>query len=124
MNAPLESEWKTRKRRIDPRLDASGWKLAPRGEILFNQPHRTEEEETSAGPADYALWLDHKIVGLVEAKKLTLGPQNVLTQAERYARGLRQAACNFDGCRCPFLYSTNGDTARRPSQSCRDYPIR
>jgi type I restriction enzyme R subunit len=82
-----ESEWKTRKRRIDPRLDASGWKLRPRNEIPFKQPHRTEEEETSAGPADYALWLDHKIVGLVEAKKLTLGPKTSLPRPN----GMREA---------------------------------
>ena len=109
MNRPGESEWKTRKRRIDLKLEASGWWLAAAGEIPNSQPHRTEEEETSAGPADYALWLDSRIVGLVEAKKLTLGPQNVLTQAERYGRGLRQTGYNFDGCRCPFLYSTNGE---------------
>ena len=77
-----ESEWKTRKKRIDPKLDAAGWRL--RGK----DAHRTEEEETANGPADYALWLDKSIVGVVEAKKLTVGPQNVLTQAERYARGL------------------------------------
>ena len=40
-------------------------------------PHRN-------GPADYALSVGGEIVGIVEAKKLTLGPQNVLSQAERY----------------------------------------
>jgi type I restriction enzyme R subunit len=74
---------------------------------------RTEEEETDNGPADYALWLDNKVVGLIEAKKLTVGPQNVLTQAERYARGLRNSSYNFDGLRAPFLYSTNGEEVRR-----------
>ncbi len=82
-----ESEWLTRKRRIDPLLDAAGW---PRRKGKGNAAFRTEEEETAHGPADYALWLDDRIVGIVEAKKLTIGPQNVLTQAERYARGLNQ----------------------------------
>jgi type I restriction enzyme R subunit len=64
------------------------------------RPFRTEEEETGNGPADYALWLNsQQLVGVVEAKKVTVGPQNVLTQAQRYARGLR----------VPFLYSTNGE---------------
>ena len=49
------------------------------------------------------------MTGVVEAKKLTVGPQNVLTQAERYARGLRRSQYNFDGLRAPFLYSTNGE---------------
>jgi type I restriction enzyme R subunit len=104
----LESEWKTRKRRIDPKLDACGWPSPRHGVVPLHDAHRSEEEDTDAGPADYALWLDHRIVGLVEAKKLTIGPQNHLTQAERYARALRAGPYNFNGLRVPFLYSTNG----------------
>jgi len=104
-DAGYESEWLTRKRRIDPLLDAAGWPRRKGGNSAF----RTEEEETAHGPADYALWLDDRIVGIVEAKKLTIGPQNVLTQAERYARGLNKSAFDFDGVRCPFLYATNGE---------------
>ncbi len=98
-----ESEWKTRKKRIDPKLEAAGWPLRGR------QAHRSEEEDTANGPADYALWLDEHIVGVVEAKKVTVGPQNVLTQAERYARGISGGPYNYAGLRCPFLYSTNGE---------------
>ena len=99
-----ESEWVTRKRRIDPRLDALGWRLGAGG-----GSRRTEEEETDHGPADYALWLDSHVAAVVEAKKLTVGPQNVLVQAERYARGLRNSPDNFEGFRAPFVYSTNGE---------------
>ena len=104
-----ELEWKTRKRRIDPKLDAAGWARA-KGEGSV-AARRTEEEETSHGPADYALWLGDKVVGVVEAKKLTVGPQNVLTQAARYAKGLAApvASGSFGGHRCPFLYATNGE---------------
>jgi type I restriction enzyme R subunit len=45
----------------------------------------------------------------VEAKKVTLGPQNVLIQAERYARGVIESSSNFGGLHVPFLYSTNGE---------------
>jgi type I restriction enzyme, R subunit len=103
-----EAEWLTRKARIDPKLDAAGWNLAPDGTRRCVQ-YRTEEEETDSGPADYALWLDKQVVAVVEAKKLTIGPQNVLTQAVRYARGLRGSQHNFDGLGCPFLYATNGE---------------
>ena len=48
-------------------------------------------------------------LGIVEAKKLTLGPQNVLIQAERYARGVNDSPFDFGGFRVPFLYSTNGE---------------
>src|SRR5580692_6151662 len=100
-----ESEWKTRKRRIDAKLDAAGWGLHGK------DGRRTEDEETANGPADYALWPDKNVVGVIEAKKLTVGPQSVLTQAERYSRGLDAAVApgNYDGRRAPFLYSTNGE---------------
>src|SRR5712691_2778821 len=104
-----EGEWKTRKRRIDPKLDACGWPVHEGSATPLRQAHRTEEEETENGPADYALWLDGHVTGVVEAKKLALGPQNVLTQAERYARGLRGSHYNFSGLRAPFLYATNGE---------------
>lgn len=107
MSPGEESEWKTRKRRIDPRLDAIGWKLGQGA--ASPTPNRTEEHETQNGPADYVLWHDRNIVGVVEAKKVTIGPQNVLTQAERYARGLGDTPFNFGGLRVPFLYSTSGE---------------
>ena len=104
-----ESEWKTRKTRIDPKLDTAGWRL-PRGNASpIRGSYRTEEEPTDHGPADYALWVDRQLVAVVEAKKVTIGPQNVLTQAERYSKGLRNSKFDFDGHRCPFLYSTNGE---------------
>jgi type I restriction enzyme R subunit len=103
-----ESEWKTRKRRIDPRLDAVGWKLG-QGQTSPT-PSRTEEHETQNGPADYVLWHDRNIVAVVEAKKVTIGPQNVLTQAERYARGLGGVAVQLRRAALPrSLYSTNGE---------------
>lgn len=109
MNGHADSEWRTRKRRIDPKLDARGWRLPTDRAAPPRQPSRTEEEETADGPADYALWLDGHMVAVVEAKKLTIGPQNALTQAERYARGLTRTPYNFHGLGVPFLYATNGE---------------
>ena len=107
-----ESERVTRKKRIDPLLKAAGWsvELYQAGMDLsrFNK-FALEEFPTANGPADYALCLDGKIVAVVEAKKVTLGPQNVLTQAERYANGISGSTFNFSGFRVPFIYSTNGE---------------
>ena len=50
-----------------------------------------------------------QIIGVVEAKKVTLGPQEVLPQAERYSRGVSASPFDFNGFRVPFLYSTNGE---------------
>jgi type I restriction enzyme R subunit len=106
-----ESEKQTRKRRIDPQLRDRGWTVAPYDPArpLSWYPNcAIEEFPTANGPADYALCVDGAILGVIEAKKVTLGPQNVLTQAQRYSRGLVNSPMNFDGHRAPFLYSTNG----------------
>ncbi|WP_214044203.1 DEAD/DEAH box helicase family protein [Methanomethylovorans sp.] len=105
------NEFKTRKQLIDPLLVTAGWDIVHYADIKGLKDHNKcaiEEYPTDNGPADYALCVDGKILGVVEAKKVTLGPQNVLTQAERYARGLPENPFNYDGCRVPFLYSTNG----------------
>ncbi|MEP7219670.1 MAG: DEAD/DEAH box helicase family protein, partial [Bacteroidota bacterium] len=107
-----ESEAQTRKRRIDGKLVAAGWKIVPfdAGKPLAAYDHcAIEEYPTANGPADYALCIGGEIFGIVEAKKVTVGAQNVLTQAERYSRGVTGSAMNFDGFRVPFLYATNGE---------------
>lgn len=106
------TEHQTRKQLIDPLLRAAGWDVVPyRDGSTLTQYTRSaiEEYPTANGPADYALVLDGEILGIVEAKRLTLGPQNVLTQAERYAAGVEGSRFNYNGLRVPFLYSTNGE---------------
>ncbi len=107
----MESERQTRKRRIDPFLSSLGWRVVPYDESIQLselQNCAVEEYPTDNGPADYVLIIDGRLVGIIEAKKLTLGPQNVLTQALRYSRGCSASLLNYGGCRVPFLYSTNG----------------
>ena len=107
-----KSEFLTRKHLIDRQLTAAGWRV-----ITFSPGKRLdsydrcaiEEYPTDHGPADYALCVGGQILGIVEAKKLSLGPQEVLTQAERYAKGATGNPLNFRGFPVPFLYSTNGE---------------
>jgi type I restriction enzyme R subunit len=106
------SEWLTRKRLIDPKLKSSGWSVVPFTPGTSVDSHNrcaVEEFQTPHGPADYALCVDGRVLGVVEAKKLTLGPQSVLTQAERYSKAFPDSSFNFRGYRVPFLYSTNGE---------------
>jgi type I restriction enzyme R subunit len=113
--SPKNSERLTRKEIIDQRLTDAGWSILPAEKFDTSKPLATynrcaiEEYQTDNGPADYALCADGKILGIVEAKKLTLGPQNVLSQAERYAKGLTGKPFDFRGFGVPFLYSTNGE---------------
>jgi type I restriction enzyme, R subunit len=107
-----EPEAVTRSARIDPLLTACGWAIVPFVEgppLPVPAPHAVTEYPTTNGPADYALTVGGQILGVVEAKKLTIGPAGVLTQAERYSRGVENGSFNFRGYRAPFLYSTNGE---------------
>lgn len=106
------SEWLTRKRLIDPKLKAAGWKIIPFSPGMSLNSHNRcaiEEFQTPNGPADYALCVNGRVLAVVEAKKLTLGPQSVLTQAERYSKAFPDSSFDFRGYRVPFLYSTNGE---------------
>lgn len=109
-----ELEFHTRRQRIDPRLGVAGWTVVPfkRGKPIsaFGDAKAIAEFDTESGPADYALWDHGEALAVVEAKKVTLGPQGVLTQAERYSRGLTANPVTYaGGYRVPFLYSTNGE---------------
>jgi len=109
---PEELEWQTRKQRIDNRLTRWGWTIArfdPARPVADYRPHAVVEYPTAEGPADYALFVDGVILGVLEAKKLSLGPQNALVQAQRYSRGATANPLDFRGFRVPFLLSTNGE---------------
>lgn len=106
------SEQQTRRQRIDPMLAAAGWCVVPVDEATrrgFSGPLAVEEYPTDNGPADYALFNQGDLIGIVEAKRPDVSPQEVLRQAERYARGLTNAQRDYDGLRAPFLYSSNGE---------------
>ena len=111
---PEELEWKTRKERVDRKLKS----LHPAWSIVKYRPgidasslhcHAVEEYPTHSGPADYALFVNGRLLGIIEAKKVGVGPAGVLEQAKRYARGAEDGPGNWHGYRVPFLYSTNGE---------------
>src|SRR5947207_15524428 len=108
-----ESEWQTRKQRIDARLRSVNppWQIVRyRDGLDFAALDKTAVEElpTANGPADYALFVGGKLLGIIEAKKVTVNPQNVLEQAKRYARGVFDGAGEWNDFRVPFLYASNG----------------
>src|SRR6266508_2421938 len=110
--SPKEQEKQTRRQRINPRLRAAGWEVVPFDHTTPMSAHdkaAIEEFETANGPADYALCNEGRALGVVEAKKVTLGPQGVLVQAERYSRGINQVPKYQGEFGAPFLYSTNGE---------------
>lgn len=109
-----ELEWKTRKERIDKKLKSikPHWSIIKYHnglDISTLQRRAVEEYPTGNGPADYALFVKGKFLGIIEAKKLGVGPQNVLEQAKRYSRGAFDGPGNWNGYRVPFIFSSNGE---------------
>lgn len=107
-----ESEKVTRKKRIDTKLKKLGWQIVPY-EIGLNTSlltnHAVEEYPTGTGPADYALFVEGRLLGILEAKKVTVATINSLEQAKRYAKGVVHSIGNWNGYLVPFLYSSNGE---------------
>jgi type I restriction enzyme, R subunit len=109
-----EVEWQTRKQRIDARLRAMQppWSIVRYREgidLAALHCHAIEEFPTANGPADYALFVGGKLLGIIEAKKVSVGPQNVLEQAKRYAHGTNAGCGDWNGCKVPFLFASNGE---------------
>ena len=104
------NEERTRKEFIDRALKKAGW-----GAIvgfghgsLHLEDGAIEEHPTASGPADYVLFRKNRPLAVVEGKKLAVSPQNVLEQAERYARTFQGSPFQFGPYHIPFAYSTNG----------------
>jgi type I restriction enzyme, R subunit len=108
----VESEKVTRKKRIDPRLKKLGWTVTPY-RLGMNtselSAHAVEEYPTDNGPADYALFVEGRLLGILEAKKVTTATINTLEQAKRYSRGLVHSIGTWNGYMVPFLYGSNGE---------------
>src|SRR3989338_8778939 len=109
-----ESEWQTRKKRIDSKLKnlIPAWKILPYKEGMNTSALdgcAVEEFHTENGPADYALFVKGQLLGIIEAKKVSVNPQNVLEQAKRYAKGFQNGCGHWNGYNVPFLYASNGE---------------
>lgn len=111
---PEEFEWETRRKRINRKLTnlSLPWDISKYRADLDTSAldrHAVEEFPTQNGPADYALFVKGELVGIIEAKKVGVGPQNVLEQAKRYSRGIWTEDNRWDGYGVPLLYATNGE---------------
>lgn len=110
----IENEWRTRKTRIDARLRAikPAWEIIPYHDGLDTSRlsrHAVEEYPTNHGPADYALFVNGRLLGILEAKKVGVSPQNVLEQAKRYSAGCPKTIGAWGLLKVPFLYASNGE---------------
>jgi hypothetical protein len=74
------NEHRTRKQYIDKLLLNSKWEpIVPFKEGKAYSHGSVEEYPTQTGPCDYALFNDKRPLAAVEGKKVSVGPQNVLS---------------------------------------------
>jgi hypothetical protein len=110
---------------IDDQLRAAGWTVD--SQVLRHangtRPKLGEaiaiaEWPTESGPADYALFIEGRCVGVIEAKRGVKDVPGRLGQSKRYARDIKLTADetipdspwihSLDQFRVPFLFVTNG----------------
>lgn len=98
--------------RIDAALLQAGWILQDRDAMNLhaNQGVAVREVSMAEGRADYVLYVDRRIVGIIEAKPAGVTLAEVHTQAMRYAELLTPAqrlnAVTVNG-RLPFVYEAS-----------------
>jgi len=110
---------------IDDQLRSAGWMVdsvrlrhAAGTRPETNRAIAIAEWPTESGPVDYALFIEGRCVGVVEAKRGVTDVPGRLGQAKRYARDIRLEADElpqgasgvqgFDSFRVPFVFVTNG----------------
>ncbi|WP_433620941.1 DEAD/DEAH box helicase family protein [Nocardia sp. CA-120079] len=100
---------------IDKQLVDSGWSVQGRKQInLFSSQGVVVREMTMAkghGRVDYLVYVDQKVVGVIEAKPVGTTLSGVEWQSAMYAEGLppevRLKALTVDG-RLPFVFEASG----------------
>ncbi len=98
---------------IDQQLTAAGWVLQDRDQLnrLAAPGVAVREFPTASGPADYALLVDGRLVGVVEAKKEGTSLTAVAEQTARYLTSATKYVPRV-GEELPFGYEANGHEIR------------
>lgn len=110
---------------IDDQLRASGWEVdsvvlrhSAGARPAYGKAMAIAEWPTATGPVDYALFIDGRCVGVIEAKRQFRDVPGRIGQAKRYAIGIELTPDELprggpwtngdDRFRVPFLFVTNG----------------
>ena len=100
---------------IDEQLTRAGWHVCDRQDIdLVNQRGNAVREvimEAGHGRADYLLYVDRKVVGVIEAKPVGTPLAGVQWQSAMYATGLPEAyrlQAVLRDERLPFIFEASG----------------
>lgn len=97
---------------IDAQLNAAGWTIQDRDSINLQAAQGVAVREVNMGDgrADYLLYVDKRIVGIIEAKPAGVTLAEVHAQAMRYAESLtaaQQLNAVLVNNRLPFVYEAS-----------------
>jgi type I restriction enzyme R subunit len=104
----MTPEQKARKD-IDKLLSLAGWTVQIRDEINLGASLgvAVREYPTDIGPVDYALFVDRKAIGVIEAKAAGTTSSGVAEQSVRYIRNFPDNVLHFT-LPLPFAYESTG----------------
>ncbi|QES08837.1 DUF4145 domain-containing protein [Streptomyces venezuelae] len=114
---------------LDRILELAGWEVQDdKDKNLFvdRRGVAIREVSTAVGRADYLLYVDQRLVGVIEAKREGADLEAAMQQAARYATGLtRSQQLSAWRASLPFRYVADGNTVRfhnalDPSPRTRD----
>lgn len=94
---------------IDRLLIAAGWAIQNRDaiDLFVSSGVAVREYQLTTGPADYLLFVNQKVVGVIEAKKVGETLSGYEAQSERYSDGL-PPQLKAPHKPLPFLYVSTG----------------
>ncbi|MCQ0024347.1 DEAD/DEAH box helicase family protein [Streptomyces somaliensis DSM 40738] len=100
---------------LDRMLELAGWTVQDDGakNLFAGRGVAVREVSTAVGRADYLLYVDQRLVGVVEAKREGADLEAAMRQAARYATGLtRSQQLSAWRASLPFRYVADGNTVR------------
>lgn len=108
----LTPEQQARKK-IDQRLNESGWVIQDKGNINFSASKglAIREYQTDSGPADYISFVNKTPAAVIEAKRAEEGHR--LLQVEEQSNRYSSSDLQYIGeASLPFIYESNGEITR------------
>lgn len=114
MNRPNQNPEQIARDQIDEKLGAAGWVVQDKDAINFSAGLgiAVREYQTDVGLADYALFVDKKAVGVIEAKPSDWGHK--ITTVEEQSSGYAAAKLKWisNSQPLPFIYESTGVITR------------
>ena len=113
------------RQKIDQLLQAAGWVVQDMRELNLGAGSgvAVREFQTQSGPADYALFVDRKAVGVVEAKSEGTTLSGVSEQSAKYVTNFPQNIPHVE-LPLPFCYESTGTETQFADLRDPDYRSR